>query len=109
MGGHAPMQWAVDFPPTSSGAIVIAAGAVASAEQIALCWLQSQAIASTRTSATATITTRHAGPVARLGNRPRIGHLSYRSEVELQRRFSNNSQDHGTPLNSGRYAVEFIS
>jgi len=61
MGGMRAMQWAVDFPANVERAIVIAAGAVASAEQIALCWLQSQAIRLDRTSATATITTRHAG------------------------------------------------
>ncbi len=106
MGGMRAMQWAVDFPANVERAIVIAAGAVASAEQIALCWLQSQAIRLDPDFCNGDYYDSARGPVAGLAIARGIGHLSYRSEVELQRRFSNNSQDHGTPLNSGRYAVE---
>ncbi len=44
MGGMRALQWAVDFPDSVARAIVVATGAAASAEQIALCWLQLQAI-----------------------------------------------------------------
>ena len=44
MGGMRALQWAVDFPDQVERAVVLATGAAASAEQIALCWLQEQAI-----------------------------------------------------------------
>ena len=105
MGGMRSIQWAVDFPANIERAVVVATGAAASAEQIALCWLQNQAIRLDPDFRGGDYYDAARGPVAGLAIARGIGHLSYRSEVELQRRFGNNSQDHETPLHKGRYAV----
>jgi homoserine O-acetyltransferase len=106
MGGMRAIQWAVDFPANVERAIVVATGAAASAEQIALCWLQNQAIRLDPDFRDGDYYDAERGPAVGLAIARGIGHLSYRSEVELQRRFGNNSQDHETPLSKGRYAVE---
>ena len=106
MGGMRAIQWAVDFPANVDRAIVVATGAAASAEQIALCWLQNQAIRLDPDFRDGDYYDAERGPAVGLAIARGIGHLSYRSEVELQRRFGNNSQDHETPLSKGRYAVE---
>ncbi len=106
MGGMRAIQWAVDFPAKVERAVVVATGAAASAEQIALCWLQNQAIRLDPDFRDGDYYDAEGGPVAGLVIARGIGHLSYRSEVELQRRFANNAQDHEAPLSKGRYAVE---
>ena len=106
MGGMRAIQWAVDFPANVERAIVVATGAAASAEQIALCWLQNQAIRLDPDFRDGDYYDAERGPAVGLAIARGIGHLSYRSEVELQRRFGNNSQDHEPPLSKGRYAVE---
>ncbi len=106
MGGMRAIQWAVDFPANVERSIVVATGAAASAEQIALCWLQNQAIRLDPDFRDGDYYDAERGPVVGLAIARGIGHLSYRSEVELQRRFGNNSQDHKPPLSKGRYAVE---
>lgn len=106
MGGMRAIQWAVDFPANVDRAIVVATGAAASAEQIALCWLQDQAIRLDPDFRDGDYYDAERGPAVGLAIARGIGHLSYRSEVELQRRFGNNSQDHKPPLSKGRYAVE---
>ena len=106
MGGMRAMQWAVDFPSKLERAIVIATGAAASAEQIALCWLQDQAIRLDPHFRGGDYYDAERGPATGLAIARGIGHLSYRSEMELQRRFANNPQDHEVPLQTGRYAVK---
>jgi len=46
------------------------------------------------------------GPSAGLGLARRIGHLTYRSEVELDARFGRDAQAGEDPAAGGRYAVE---
>jgi homoserine O-acetyltransferase len=106
MGGMRAIQWAVDFPSRVERAVVIATGAAASAEQIALCWLQDQAIRLDPDFRGGDYYDAQRGPATGLAVARGIGHLSYRSEIELQRRFANNAQDHEAPLRRGRYAVE---
>ena len=55
---------------------------------------------SIRISGAATTTTQIAVR-DRLGHCSGIGHLSYRSEIDLQQRFANNAQGHKTPLRRG--------
>ena len=106
MGGMRALQWAVDFPSALERAIVVATGVAASAEQIALCWLQLQAIRLDPCFLGGDYYDSGRGPLAGLAIARGIGHLSYRSEMELQQRFSNTSQDDEVPLEGGRYAVE---
>jgi homoserine O-acetyltransferase len=106
MGGMRALQWAVDFPAQVERAIVLATGAAASAEQIALCWLQSQAIRLDPDFHGGDYYSARRGPRAGLAIARAIGHLSYRSELELEQRFSNKPQGDEVPLHGGRYEVE---
>jgi homoserine O-acetyltransferase len=106
MGGMRALQWAVDFPSSVERTIVIATGAAASAEQIALCWLQLQAIRLDPCFLDGDYYDSGRGPLAGVAIARGIGHLSYRSEMELQQRFANRPQDDEVPLEGGRYAVE---
>ena len=106
MGGMRALQWAVDHPSRVERAVVLATGIAASAEQIALCWLQEQAIRLDPAFRGGDYYDAEQGPIAGLALARGIGHVSYRSEMELQHRFSNKAQDDEVPLAGGRYAVE---
>ncbi|MGD0441718.1 MAG: homoserine O-acetyltransferase [Acidimicrobiales bacterium] len=106
MGGMRALQWAVDFPDHVERAVVVATGAAASAEQIALCSLQNEAIRLDPDFRGGDYYDADHGPVAGLALARGIGHLSYRSEIDLQQRFANKAQGRETPLDGGRYAIE---
>jgi homoserine O-acetyltransferase/O-succinyltransferase len=86
----------------------LACGAAATAEEIALCAVQSEAIRLDPAF--------HGGdyyglppgqgPTRGLSLARRIGHVSYRSELELNDRFGRRPQDGEDPFVNGRYAVE---
>lgn len=86
-GGMRALEWAVMYPDAVERLFVLACGAEASAEQIAWCTIQTDAIAI-------------AGPVEGLDLARRIAHVTYRSESELAQRFGREVQD------DGRWAVE---
>lgn len=108
MGGQRALEWAVSFPDRVPRAVVIACGAQATAEEIALCSLQIRAIRADPTF--------RGGDYydAPLGNGPwrgmsiarGIGQVSYRSELELDGRFGRGHQGDEQPLEGGRYAIE---
>ncbi len=108
MGGMRALEWAVMYPDRVERLIVLACGAAATAEQIALCAVQSQAIRLDPAF--------HGGdyydlppgqgPERGLSLARRIGHVTYRSELELDERFGRKPQPGEDPLASGRYAVE---
>ena len=108
MGGMRALEWAVMYPDRVERLIVLACGAAATAEQIALCAVQSEAIRLDPAF--------HGGdyydlppgrgPVRGLSLARRIGHVSYRSELELDERFGREPQAGEDPFASGRYAVE---
>ena len=113
MGGMRALEWGVGHPDRVARMIVLACGAAATAEQIALCAVQAQAIrldpdfrggdyyGSASPDGPAD------GPRVGLGLARRIGHISYRSELELDGRFGRQAQDGEDPLGGdGRYAVE---
>ena len=106
MGGMRALQWAVDFPGEVERVIVVATGAAASAEQIALCWLQNQAIRLDPDFRDGDYYDAKRGPLSGLAIARAIGQVSYRSELELQLRFGNKPQADEVPLSHGRYAVE---
>jgi homoserine O-acetyltransferase len=108
MGGMRALEWAVMFPERVDRMIVVACGAAATAEQIALCAVQAQAI---RLDPGFRGGDYYAappgqGPDRGLGLARRIGHISYRSELELDARFGRQAQQAEDPLDRGRYAVE---
>jgi homoserine O-acetyltransferase len=108
MGGMRALEWAVSFPAMVERLVVVACGAAATAEQIALCSAQAEAITmdpgfrgGDYYSAPA-----GSGPHRGLGLARRIGHVTYRSEAELQARFGRRPQEGEDPLAGGRYAIE---
>ncbi len=106
MGGMRVLEWCVGAPERVARAVVLAVGAAASADQIALCSLQIRAIRSDPAF--------HGGDYYETAHRPvdglsiarGIGHFSYRTGVELEHRFGREAQGEEDPLKGGRYAVE---
>jgi homoserine O-acetyltransferase/O-succinyltransferase len=106
MGGMRVLEWCVGAPDRVERAVVVAVGAAASADQVALCSLQARAI---RTDAAF-----HGGDYYATPDRPvdglltarGIGHFTYRTGAELQERFGRQAQGVEEPLKGGRYAVE---
>jgi len=80
---------AVGHPDRLERAVVVACGAAASAEQIALCAVQDEAIRADPAFRGGDYygAAPGEGPHRGMGIARRVGHLSYRSEPELQARF----------------------
>jgi homoserine O-acetyltransferase len=108
MGGMRALEWAVMYPDRVSRLIVVACGAAATAEQIALCSAQIQAITLDPGFGGGDYygAAPGSGPHRGLGLARRIGHVTYRSEAELQARFGRLPQPGEDPLAGGRYAIE---
>lgn len=108
MGGMRVLEWAVSAPERVERAVVVACGAAATAEQIALCAIQDQAIRLDPGFAGGDYYEAKAGrgPARGLGLARRLGHLSYRAELELAARFGRSAQHGEEPLTGGRYQVE---
>jgi homoserine O-acetyltransferase len=106
MGGMRALEWCVSRPERVARAVVVAAPAASTAEQIALCSLQVRAIRADPAF--------HGGDYYDSGERPTtgmaiargFGHLTYRTAEELQLRFGRQVQDEEDPLKGGRFAVE---
>jgi homoserine O-acetyltransferase len=106
MGGMRVLEWAVGYPQRVTKAVVLAVGAAATAEQIALCSLQARVIRADPDFA--------GGDYYDLPRRPErgmaiargIGQVGYRTEHELDTRFGHRAQGDEQPLTGGRYAVE---
>ena len=111
LGGMRALEWAVGYPNRQHRCVVIGCGAVATAEQIAIQTIQMAAIADDPDF--------HggdyydvgdgAGPVRGMAMARRMGHVTYRTELELHRRFGNRSQGSEDAVSAdrsrGRYAV----
>jgi homoserine O-acetyltransferase len=108
MGGMRSLEWAVGLPERVAVGIVIGCGAAATAEQIALCSMQMDAIRSDPRFSGGEYydAPPGEGPHRGMGLARQIGHLSYRSELELETRFGRAAQEGEDPLSGGRYAVE---
>lgn len=108
MGGMRSLEWAVAHPERVQRLIVVACGTAASAEQIALCAVQSHAIRLDPHFHGGNYYDNESGdvPLSGLGLARRIGHISYRSEPELAFRFGRDAQSGEDPFAGGRYAVE---
>jgi len=108
MGGMRALEWAAGYPDRLERAVVVACGAAASAEQIGLCAVQNEAI---RADPAWRGGDYHdagpgEGPHRGMGIARRIGHISYRSELELDTRFGRAPQPGEDAYGAGRYAVE---
>jgi len=106
MGGQRVLEWAVSFPDRLRRAVVISAGAQASAEEIALCSLQIRAIRLDPHFRGGDYYDAAEGPWRGMSVARGIGQVSYRSEEEFDLRFGRGHQGDEQPLEGGRYAVE---
>jgi homoserine O-acetyltransferase len=106
MGGMRVLEWCVGHPDRLARAVVLAVGAAATAEQIALCALQIRAIRSDPAFSGGDYYDRLPGPVDGLVQARGIGQVSYRTELELEDRFGRDAQAAEDPLKGGRFAVE---
>jgi homoserine O-acetyltransferase/O-succinyltransferase len=108
MGGMRVLEWAVGFPDRVARAIVVAVGAKATAEQIALCFVQVRAIRADPRWRGGDYYDAPDGEGPHLGMAiaRAVGQISYRSELEFDTRFGRDHQGDENPLEGGRYAVE---
>jgi len=106
MGGMRVLEWCVGYPGRVRRAVVLAVGAAATADQIALCSLQVRAIRSDPAFAGGDYYDTGARPVDGLAIARGIGQVSYRTATELQGRFGRTAQASEDPLKDGRYAIE---
>jgi homoserine O-acetyltransferase len=108
MGGQRVLEWLLMHPDRLAHAVVMAAGAAATAEQIALCGLQVRAI---ETDPNFRGGDYYAAPIGEgpwrgMSVARGIGIMSYRSEAEFAARFGRGVQADEAPLAGGRYSVE---
>ncbi|MFZ5849973.1 MAG: homoserine O-acetyltransferase MetX, partial [Actinomycetota bacterium] len=109
MGGMRSLEWAVTEPERVDRAVVLAACAAATADQIAWCAGQLAAIRCDPGFRGGDYYDAEpgTGPHAGLGVARRIAHATYRSALELDTRFGRAAQPGEQPLGGGgRYAVE---
>ncbi len=106
MGGMRALEWCVGHPDRVHRAVVLAVGAAASAEQIALCALQIRAIRSDPAFAGGDYYLTGTRPAEGLALARGLGQVSYRTERELATRFGRRAQAEEDPLKGGRFAVE---
>jgi len=106
MGGMRVLEWCVGHPERVRRAVVLAVGAAATADQIALCSLQIRAIRQDPAFAGGDYYGTGARPVDGLAIARGIGQVSYRTAEEFESRFGRQAQAEEDPLKGGRYAVE---
>jgi homoserine O-acetyltransferase len=106
MGGMRVLEWCVGYPERVRRAIVLAVGAAATADQIALCSLQVRAVRQDPAFAGGDYYETGARPVDGLALARGLGQFSYRTAQELQERFGRRAQAEEDPFKGGRYAVE---
>ncbi len=108
MGGMRALEWALMAPDRVAAALLLAAGAEASADEIGLYSAQLVAIELDERWRGGDYydAAPGDGPHRGMGIARRIAHLSYRSDTEFESRFGRAAQDGEDPLRGGRYAVE---
>jgi homoserine O-acetyltransferase len=106
MGGQRAIEWTVKYPERVPRAVIIACGAAATAEQIALCSLQIRAIEADPHFNDGDYYDSIEGPWRGLSIARGIGQVSYRSELELAQRFNRGHQNDEHPFEGGLYTVE---
>jgi homoserine O-acetyltransferase len=106
MGGARALEWIVGHPDTVRAALVLAVGARATADQIGTQCAQVAAIKADPNWQGGNYYGTGSEPIDGMDIARRFAHLTYRGEVELDRRFANQGQAAEDPLNGGRYAVQ---
>ena len=106
MGGMRVLEWSVSQPERVARAVVLAVGAAASADQIALCSLQVRAIRSDPAFQGGDYYETSRRPVEGMSIARGLGQFSYRTGDEFEQRFGRERQGAEQPLKGGRYAIE---
>jgi homoserine O-acetyltransferase len=106
MGGMRVLEWSVGQPERVASAVILAVGAAASADQIALCSLQVRAIRSDPAFQGGDYYASGRRPVDGLSVARGLGQFSYRTGDEFEQRFGRQPQGEEEPLKGGRYAIE---
>ena len=108
MGGQRALEWAVSFPDRVPRAVIVACGAQATAEGIALSALQARAIRADPAFRGGDYYDSEPGdgPWRGMSLARGIGQVSYRSEIELDQRFGRGREGDEDPMAGGRYAIE---
>ena len=106
MGGMRALEWAVGHQSRVGHCIVIAVGAAATADQIALCSLQVRAIRVDPNFCAGDYYASGRVPYEGLAIARGLGQFSYRTRAEFENRFGRSAQGDGDVLRNGRYAIE---
>ncbi|WP_299442232.1 homoserine O-acetyltransferase [uncultured Phycicoccus sp.] len=107
MGGMRALEWATSHPGRVDRALVLAASAAATADQVAWCQPQLLAIRSDPDYQDGHYYGTGRAPLTGLGIARRIAHTTYRHEGELDARFGRRPRAGEDPLGGGgRYDVE---
>ena len=106
MGGQRALEWAVTYPERVPHAVILACGAAATAEEIALCSLQIRAVESDPNFYAGDYYAQTEGPWRGLSLARGIGQVSYRTELEFDQRFNRGHQNDEHPFVGGQYTVE---
>ncbi|WP_084759419.1 homoserine O-acetyltransferase MetX [Nocardia mangyaensis] len=106
MGGMRVLEWMIDKPERVSAALVLAVGARATADQIGTQTTQMAVITADPDWQGGDYHGTGRAPTTGMGLARRIAHLTYRTEGELDHRFTNRPQGDEDPWQGGRYAVQ---
>lgn len=106
MGGQRALEWALLDPARVGSLVVIASGAVATADQAAWIHTQLQALELDPNWHEGDYLRRGVAPTGGLGLARQIAHTTYRSAAELQTRFGARAQGSEEPLQGGRLQVQ---
>jgi homoserine O-acetyltransferase len=107
MGGMQSLEWGIAHPDRVDRVAVLAAPALSSADQIALNFVQLEAVRNDLNFAGGDYYDLDEGPFRGLALARRMALLNYRSPTELNDRFERSWQSGVSPLGGGgRYAVE---
>lgn len=106
MGGNRALEWAVAHPARVGGLVVVASGALTTAEQAAWLHAQVRAIEWDPAWRGGDYYDEARGPVRGLDVARQIAHITYRSPLELDQRFGRLPQHQEDVLRGGRLAVQ---
>jgi homoserine O-acetyltransferase len=106
MGGMRVLEWAVSFPQRTGHAVVLAVGAAATADQIALSTLQNRAIRADPFFAGGDYYKNERGPDEGLAIARGLGQFTYRTGTEFEIRFGRQLQVESDLVGESQYAIE---
>jgi homoserine O-acetyltransferase len=106
MGGMRVLEWCVGQPDRVDRAAVLAVGASATAEEIALCSVQCRAVRLDPDFQDGDYYGTGREPVTGMALARGIGQITYRTGAEFDLRFGRRPQGEEDPLSGGRFAVE---